>query len=171
MLSKSLQSAINAQINAEYWSAYLYLSMSLDAQTKNLNGIANWFYIQWLEEQDHARILEQYLGVRDARVELQPIGSVPPAWPDVRAMFSDTLQHEQEVTAMIVDLMSIARQEKDYASMGRLQWFIDEQMEEEQSARDILARIDMYGSDRLSLYILDHDLGQRQYTPAEPLDK
>lgn len=171
MISKQLQCAINAQINAEYWSAYLYLSMSLDAQAKGLNGIANWFYIQWEEEQDHARILEQYLSIRNTVVKLQPIASVAQTWPNVRAMFEDTLQHEQEVTAMIIDLMSIAHQDKDYASIGRLQWFIDEQMEEEQSARDILSRIELYGSEQLALYILDRDLGQRKYVQAKPLSE
>lgn len=170
MISPQLQRAINAQINAEYWSAYLYLSMSLDAQSKSLNGIANWFFIQWLEEQDHARILEQYMGIANATVNLQPIASVPTTWPNVKAMFDDTLLHEQEVTAMIVDLMSQARQDKDYASMGRLQWFIDEQLEEEQSARDILSRIDLFGADRLSLYILDRDLAERQYHKASLLE-
>lgn len=169
MLSKQLQAAINAQINAEYWSAYLYLSMSLDAQSQGLNGVANWFYVQWQEEQDHARIFEQYLLSQDAIVKLQPIESVPVSWQDVRQMFSETLQHEQDVTAMIVDLVKRAQQDEDFASLNRLQWFIDEQVEEEKAARDMLTYLDLFGEEPLPLYNLDAVLAQRTYRVADPL--
>ena len=101
MISARLHTAINNQINAELWSAYLYLSMSLDAEAKGLKGVANWFYIQWLEEQDHARILMNYLNSRDAKVTLKPIEKVDTEWSSVLEMFTETLRHEQVVTSMI----------------------------------------------------------------------
>ena len=87
MLSAKLHTAINEQINAELWSAFLYLSMSMDAEAKGLKGVANWFYVQWLEEQDHARILMNYLNSRDAKVELKPIKEVETRWESVLDMF------------------------------------------------------------------------------------
>ena len=116
MLSTKLHNAINAQINAELWSAYLYLSMSLDAEAKGHKGVANWFYVQFQEEQDHARIFMNYLNSRDAKVELLPIVAVPTKWNSVLDMFLQTLEHEKRVTGMIQGLMSIAKDDKDYAS-------------------------------------------------------
>ena len=95
MLSTKLHAAINDQINAELWSAYLYLSMSLDAEAKGLKGVANWFYVQWLEEQDHARILMNYLNSRDAKVTLKPIEAVQTEWGTILEMFNKTLEHEK----------------------------------------------------------------------------
>ena len=110
MLSKKLHEALNAQINAEMWSAYLYLSMSLDAEVKGYKGIANWFYVQFREEQDHARIFMNYLLSRDAAVSLQPIEAVRTSWASPLEMFRDTLEHEQVVTGMINNLAAIARE-------------------------------------------------------------
>ena len=90
MLSEKLKNAINEQINAELWSAYLYLSMSMDAESKGYKGVANWFFVQWQEEQDHARIFMNYLNSRDAKVELKPIKEVPVAWNSVLEMFQET---------------------------------------------------------------------------------
>ena len=95
MLSKNLKNAINAQINAEMWSAYLYLSMSMDAEAKGHKGVANWFYIQFREEQDHARIFMNYLKSRDEKVDLMPVESVPTEWNSVLDMFKQTLEHER----------------------------------------------------------------------------
>ena len=108
MLSKKLHEAMNAQINAELWSAYLYLSMSMDAEAKGLKGVANWFYVQFQEEQDHARIFMNYILSRDAEVKLLPIEEVRTAWTSPLEMFQDTLAHEKEVTAMINNLAAIA---------------------------------------------------------------
>ncbi|EKC68219.1 Ferritin and Dps, partial [human gut metagenome] len=138
MLSKQLHDALNAQINAEMWSAYLYLSMSMDAEAKGLKGVANWFYVQFQEEQDHARILMNYILSRNAEVRLQPIAEVRTSWDSPLEMFRDTLEHEQKVTAMINNLAAIAAGDKDYASSNMLVWFIDEQVEEEESAREMI---------------------------------
>ena len=128
MLSQKLHDALNAQINAELWSAYLYLSMSMDAETKGYKGVANWFYIQFKEEQDHARIFMNYLNSRDAKVDLKPIDEVPTTWNSVLDMFNQTLEHERKVTALIGNLAEIAKADNDFASVNRLVWFIDEQV-------------------------------------------
>ena len=99
MLSKKLHDAVNAQINAELWSAYLYLAMSMDAEAKGYKGVANWYHVQFREEQDHARIFMNYLNSRDAKVVLQPIDAVPETWESVADMFKQTLEHEKKVTA------------------------------------------------------------------------
>lgn len=164
-----MHDALNAQINAEMWSAYLYLSMSMDAADKGLKGVANWFAVQYREEQDHAQILINYLLSRGARVELAPIAAVTTSWASPLEMFEDTLLHEKEVTAMINDLCGIAEADSDRASSNMLVWFVDEQVEEEQTAADIIGELKMIGEDKLGLYMIDKELGARTYEVAEPL--
>ena len=142
MLSKKLHEAINAQINAELWSAYLYLAMSMDAEAKGLKGVANWFYVQFKEENDHARIFMNYLNSRDAKVTLLPIEEVPTTWDSVLAMFTQTLEHEKKVTALINNLAAISNEDRDFASINRMVWFIDEQVEEEENAREMIAAVE-----------------------------
>lgn len=169
MLSNNLHQAINAQINAELWSAYLYLAMSMDAEAKGLKGVANWFYVQYLEEQDHARIFMNYLNSRDAKVELLPIDSVPTTWDNVLAMFTQTLTHEKKVTALINNLAAIANDDRDFASINRLVWFIDEQVEEEENAREMIAAVEAVEGNKYGMYMLDKELAARTYTQASPL--
>ena len=169
MLSKKMQEALNAQINAELWSAYLYLSMSMDAEAKTLKGTSHWFYVQWLEEQDHARILMNYMNERDTPVRLEAISTVPTSWKSVQDMFRDTLDHEQEVTSLIHDLVLLAMDEHDFATISRLQWFVDEQVEEESSARTIIDIIKRTNSDPLAIDKLDCQLAKRAYREASPL--
>lgn len=169
MLSKKLHDAINDQINAEYWSAYLYLSMSMDAEAKGLKGIANWFFVQFLEEQDHAHILMNYIISRDQKVTLLPIDKVDTTWSSPLAMFEDTLKHEKVVTARIDKLVEIANADKDHASANMLIWFVNEQVEEEQSARDMITACEAVEGNKFGLYMLDKELAGRQYEKAEPL--
>ncbi len=169
MLSKQLHEAINAQINAELWSAYLYLSMSMDAENKGLKGVANWFYVQVREEQDHARIFQNYLNSRDAKVILQPIAEVRTEWESPLEMFRETLAHEQKVTAMIHNLASIAAADKDYASSNMLVWFVDEQVEEEENARDMIGACEALEGNKYGMYQFNKELAARVYTPATPL--
>ena len=169
MLSKNLHDAINAQINAELWSAYLYLAMSMDAEAKGLKGVANWFYVQYLEEQDHARIFMNYLNSRDAKVRLMPIEEVPDTWDSVLAMFTQTLAHEKKVTALINNLAAIANDDRDFASINRLVWFIDEQVEEEENAREMIAAVEAVEGNKYGMYMLDKELAARTYTQASPL--
>ena len=171
MLSQKLHDALNAQINAELWSAYLYLSMSMDAETKGYKGVANWFYIQFKEEQDHARIFMNYLNSRDAKVDLKPIDEVPTTWNSVLDMFNQTLEHERKVTALIGNLAEIAKADNDFASVNRLVWFIDEQIEEEETARDMIASVEAVEGNKYGMYMLDKELSARVYAEPSPLAK
>ena len=169
MISKRLHDAINAQVNAELWSAYLYLAMSLDADNKGYKGVANWFYVQFQEEQAHARIFMNYLNSRDAKVTLLPIDPVPASWDSVLDMFRQTLEHEKKVTSLINNLAFIATDDRDFASINRLNWFIDEQVEEEESAREMIAAVEAVEDNKYGMYMLDKDLAARTYTAPSPL--
>jgi ferritin len=169
MIAKRLEEAINAQINAEMWSAYLYLSMSTYCQDAGYSGMANWFAIQFKEEQDHAMILLNYLQSRGGRVLLEPIAAVETEWASPLAAFQHTLEHEGKVTAMINNLMALAVEEKDFAAQSRLQWFIDEQVEEEENAVEIINKLKMLDGNSYGLYVLDQELAARVYATPSPL--
>ncbi len=169
MISNRLHEAINAQINAELWSAYLYLAMSLDCETKGYKGFANWFYVQFQEEQAHARIFMNYLNSQDAKVELLPIEAVPASWNSLLDMFQQTLNHEKKVTSLIHNLAVIANEDKDYASINRLTWFIDEQVEEEESARDMITAVEAVEGNKYGIYMLDKEQASRVYNVPSPL--
>jgi ferritin len=169
MLSQKLQDAINAQINAELWSAYLYLAMSMDAEAKGYKGVANWFFVQFQEEQDHARIFMNYLNSRDAKVELKPIEEVRSSWDSVLDMFKQTLEHEKKVTSLINNLAAIAKEDNDFASINRLVWFIDEQVEEEESAREMISALEAVECNKYGMYMLDKEMATRVYAAPSPL--
>ena len=169
MLSQNLYKAINDQINAELWSAYLYLSMSMDCEAKGYKGIANWFYVQFQEEQAHARIFMNYLNSVDAKVELLPIAEVKTSWDSVLDMFKQTLEHEKKVTGMINNIAAIANEDKDYAAINRINWFIDEQVEEEESAREMITTFEAVEGNKYGMYTIDKELAARTYTVPSPL--
>lgn len=169
MLNKKVEAALNAQINAELWSAYLYLSMSAHCYAIGQNGMGHWFEVQFKEEQDHAQIFFNYIVQRGGRVTLAPIGEVPTEWESVLAVFESTLEHEQKVTALINNLFALTLSENDFATQSMLKWFIDEQVEEEDNARTIIDNIRMIKDNGYGLYMLDKELGARTYTPASPL--
>lgn len=121
-----MNDALNAQINAEMWSAYLYLSMSVNAAAKGHKGVANWFAIQFREEQDHAQIMINHVLSRGNEVKLAPIAEVATEWNSPLDAFKDTLVHEKKVTSLIHNLYALAEEEKDYAALGMLRWFVDE---------------------------------------------
>ena len=165
MLNKKLEEALNAQINAEFWSAYLYLSMSSDMSDKGMAGVANWFAIQFKEEQDHAMKFFNHVISRGGKVTLKPIEKVDTEWKSPLAAFEQTLQHEEKVTSLINDLYALAEQEKDYATQSMLKWFIDEQVEEEENAKAIIDTLKLIGDNGYGLYQLDKELATRVYTP------
>ena len=169
MLNTEVEKALNAQINAEFWSAYLYLSMSMHFANKGYNGIANWFQIQFKEEQDHATILMNYVNARDGKVTLAPIAEVDTEWCCPLEAFKATLAHEQKVTALINNLNAIAVEEKDYATQNMLQWFINEQVEEEETARGYIDALDKIGDNGYGLYMFDKELAARTYNTPSPL--
>ena len=161
-MTTKVYTAMNAQINKELWSAYLYLSMSLYADTICRTGIGKWLYLQAVEEKEHARRLQEFMIDRDAQITLQPIGSVPTAWNSIREMFEQVLAHEQEVTRSIHHLVTLAREEKDYAAEESLWWFVREQVEEEATAKGILMDIQLAEDDPAALMALDTKLGERK---------
>ena len=143
--------------------------MSMDAEAKGLKGVANWFHVQYLEEQDHARIFMNYLNSRDAKVTLLPIAEVPAEWDSVLSMYKQTLEHEKKVTALINNLAAIANDDRDFASINRLVWFIDEQVEEEENAREMIAAVEAVEGNKYGMYMLDKELAARTYTTPSPL--
>lgn len=163
MLSKKIEEALNAQVNAEFWSAYLYLSMSTNFAVKGNPGFANWFETQFKEEQDHALIFTKYILSRGGKVTLAPIAEVKTEWNTPLSAFEDTLAHEQKVTSMINDLYALATAEKDYATQSMLKWFIDEQVEEENNFNALLKKVRRAGDNQAALYLLDDELQKRQY--------
>lgn len=171
MLSKKMNDALNAQINAEMWSAYLYLSMSVNAAAKGHKGVANWFAIQFREEQDHAQIMINHVLSRGNEVKLAPIAEVATEWNSSLDAFKDTLAHEKKVTSLIHNLYALAEEEKDYAALGMLRWFVDEQVEEEENAADIIASLEQVGGDKLGMFMIDKELASRTYSAPSILSQ
>ena len=169
MMSRELFKAINDQINAELWSAYIYISMSMECEAKGYKGIANWFYVQFKEEQDHARIFMNYLNSRDEKVILLPIAEVPTEWNSVLDMYVATLNHEQKVTSMINNIAAIAQKDNDFATINRIAWFIDEQVEEEEAAREMVTTFEAVEGNKYGMYMIDKELAARTYVSPSPL--
>jgi len=163
MLSKAMQDALNEQINAEIWSAYLYLSMSAYFEDNNLPGFANWMKMQWQEEISHAMKLFDYVNERGGRVTLQPITEVKTEWKDSIEVFTETLDHERKVSSMINNLVNIAISEADHATNNVLQWFVAEQVEEEATAENLLEQLKMINGFGHGMLMLDRELSQRSF--------
>jgi ferritin len=161
MLSKKMEKAINEQIKNELYSSYLYLAMSAHCESENLAGFATWLKFQAQEELEHALKFYAYVNERGGRVELHAIDKPPMEFASPLAIFEEVLAHEQKVTAMINALYELALEEKDYPSQIMLQWFIDEQVEEEASAGEILEMLKMIGDKGQALFMMDRQLGQR----------
>ncbi len=166
MLSKKMEQELNKQINAEYWSAYFYLSMSAYLDNKGFAGSANWMRIQYQEEISHALKFFDYIIERGGKVDLMPITKVRKEWDGIIDIFEETLKHEQEVTNLINILMDIAIKEKDHAAKSFLQWYVDEQVEEESGVQTILDQLKMVGGKGNGLFMIDKDLGQRVFVDA-----
>lgn len=161
MLSKKMTKAMNAQINAEMYSAYMYLGMSAYAAHEGYNGVAGWMGAQAKEEMGHAMKLYSFIQSRGSMVELAAIAKPPADYTSVKDLFEKTLKHEQHVTKLIHGLMDTAKAEKDHASEIFLQWFVSEQVEEEESVNDVLGKLQMAGKHPGGLYIIDRELGAR----------
>ena len=162
MLNKEVQDAMNEQIKNELYSAYLYLSMSAYSESISLPGFAHWMRVQAQEEQGHAMRFYRFIVERGGRVELQAIDQPPAEYGSPLDLFEKTLAHERKVTGLINDLYALAVREEDYASQVFMQWFITEQVEEEQNATQILEVLKMIGDSAQGLLMLDRELGQRQ---------
>ena len=162
MLSKKVEEALNAQINAEFWSAHLYLSMSVFSAADGKPGFSKWFKVQFFEEQQHATKLIDFVIARGGKVTLKPIGEVTTSWDSPQHLFEDTLKHEEIVTEHINKLIALMREEKDYATESFLQWYLDEQVEEESTIHGILEALKHINGNGMGIYMLDKDLGGRQ---------
>jgi len=166
MLSKKIENAINDQINAEFWSAHLYLSMSAWLAEQNLPGFSNWMYVQYKEEDSHALKFFRYVNERGGRVVLQPIVEIPSEWKSPVDIFQQTIEHERVVTSRIYKIMELALEEKDYATVNFLQWYVSEQVEEEATAEDYLNKLKMIEKDPMGMYNMDKELGARTFVDA-----
>ncbi len=168
MISERMQEALNGQLNAELYSSYLYLSMAAYFQGLNMGGFANWMRVQVQEEDLHAMKFYNFINERGGRVVLKAIDGPPAGWDSPLAAFEAVLEHEQKVTGLINELVELALAEHDHATNIFLQWFVTEQVEEEDSANDVIQKIKMVGEAKGGLFMLDRELGQRTFTaPTE----
>lgn len=163
MLSKKLEQQLNDQVQYEFDSAYLYLSMSAWFETKNLKGFANWMRIQFQEEQAHALHMFDYISERGGLVKLQALTTPKNSWKNIIEVFKDTLAHEQTVTKRINNLVSAASTEKDHASFNFLQWYVGEQVEEEANVSQILEQLKLIEGTGPGLFMIDKELQIRVF--------
>ena len=161
MLSQKMTDIINDQIKAELESSYIYLSMSAYLENENLKGMAHWMKKQAQEEVEHAEKFMEYLYDRGARVVLESLAKPATEFDGPLGVFKEALKHEQYVTSRIYKMMDLAKEEKDYASQSMLTWFVDEQVEEEAAADEIVQKLEFLGGSKSSIYFLDKELGQR----------
>jgi ferritin len=161
MISKVMQDAINEQINKELFSSYLYLSMAAHFEEANLPGFGAWLRVQADEEREHAMKFYDHLLDRGGKVKLAAIAAPESEWPSVMAAVEEVLKHEQKVTASIHALYETALKEKDYPAQILLQWYIEEQVEEEKNATEIVESMKRIEAHETAVLQLDHRLGKR----------
>lgn len=161
MISQKMQDALNEQVNAELYSAYMYLSMSAYFASANLPGFANWMKIQAKEETGHAMKIYDFLIERAGRVTLKAIEAPPAEWKSPLDTFEATFKHEQKVTGLINDLVNLAIEEKDHATGSFLQWFVNEQVEEEASADAVVQQLKLVKDSPGALFMIDNQLSRR----------
>lgn len=162
MLEKKMLEAINQQINAELYSAYMYLSMASFFEENNFQGFAHWMELQAKEEVEHAMKFYKYVNDRGDRVMLTPIDGPPTQWESPLKVFQAAYQHEQKVTSLINNLVKIAREIEDYATQAMLDWFVTEQVEEEAHASEIVEKLSMVKENSNGLLMMDRALSQRE---------
>lgn len=168
MINKKLEEATNAQIQAEMYSANLYLSMSAYFKSIGLDGFAHWMYVQYQEEMFHAMKFFKYLFSRGGKAEIREMEKPQTKFDSPLAVFEKALAHEELVTSLINKLYEISLEEKDYAFQTFIQWYIDEQVEEEESAQGIIDKIKLAGEG--GIYWVDKELGTRTFAPSNPAD-
>jgi ferritin len=156
-----MQDALNEQINKEFFSSYLYLSMAAYFEDKNLTGFAHWMRLQADEEREHAMKFYNFILDRGGRVQLRAIDAPATEWKSNLEVVEQVAEHEGKVTASIHDLYELARQEKDYPAQVMLQWFISEQVEEEKNAAELVAKLRLIEERGTAVLMLDHRLSKR----------
>lgn len=166
MLTDKVQTALNSQFNAELYSSYLYLSMHAYFKSVNLDGFANWMYQQAKEELMHAMKFYNFINQRGGRAKTAAIDEPPSDWESPLAVFEETLAHEQKVTGLINDLVETANEAHDHATQIFLQWFVTEQVEEEESAGGVLEQLKLMSGHAGGLFMIDRELAKRS-SPSE----
>lgn len=164
MINEKVAKVLTEQVNKELYSAYLYLSMSAYFSDKGLLGFANWMRVQFQEEQAHAMFIYDFLINRGEKVILTAIDTPPNDWESSLVVMEQVLKHEIYVTSLINNIVNVAEAAKDRATMSYMNWFVDEQVEEEANAQDIIAKLKLIGDDKSALYLLDKDLAARVFT-------
>ena len=165
MLNKRIEEELKKQLNAELYSAYLYLSMSAYVTSINLQGFSNWLKVQFVEEQAHAMKFYDYIIGRNGRVSLSRIDAPKTKWDGILDVFQHVLSHEKKVTSLINNLVDIAIEEKDHATVNILQWFVNEQVEEEASVSDLFDQLKLIEGKGAGLFMLDREVKQRVFVP------
>ena len=163
-MNKKVHELLNQQINKEFYSAYLYLEFSNYFKANNLDGFANWYMIQAQEERDHAILFYTYLQNESMPVTLEAIAKPDKTFDSHMAVLEAGLEHEKYVTSLINDIYGAAYDVRDFRTMQFLDWFVKEQGEEETNANDMIAKMQLFGSDPKSLYMLNQELGARVYS-------
>ncbi len=166
MLTPAMQTALNTQLNAEYYSSYLYLSMAAYCEEISLKGFANWFRVQVQEEMVHAMKFFEFIIHRRGRVELTAIAGPPTKWEQPLAIFEASMEHEKLVSQRISDLATLAVKESDHATHAFLEWFLTEQVEEEASVDQIVQQLRLNNNNPAGLFMIDRELAQRTFNPA-----
>lgn len=162
MMNEKIQSAFNEQIKYEFESAYLYLSMSAWFKSQGLDGMASWMQAQAREERIHAMKFFDHINDREGRIQLQPISQPKAEWSSALAIFKEAYEHECFITGRINGLVKLAQEQNDYASQTLLNWFVDEQVEEELSTSKIAQMLEKIGTSGSGLIMLDRQLGKRE---------
>ena len=161
MLTEKMQKTLTGQLNAELYSSYLYLSMNAYFKSVNLDGFANWMYYQAQEELEHFMKFYDFIIQRGGKVQLQQVEAPPGEWGSPLAVFEATLEHEQKVTGLINDLVDVAHEERDHATNIFLQWFVSEQVEEEENVGGVLEQLKLMGDAKGGLFMIDRELAKR----------
>ncbi|NCO34906.1 MAG: ferritin [Armatimonadetes bacterium CG2_30_59_28] len=168
MIKQEVQDALNEQINAELYSSYLYLSMSACFESKGFSGVANWMRIQTDEERMHAMKFYDFVNSRGGKVTLKAIDAPPAEWDTPLAAFEGVYTHERKVTELINGLLGVAKEHDDHATESFLKWFVDEQVQEERTADEIVQQLKLMADFKPGLIMLDRELGQRAPAPVVP---
>ncbi|MGM0607054.1 MAG: ferritin [Candidatus Muiribacteriota bacterium] len=171
MMSKKMVKELNKQINEELYSSYIYLSMAAYFEDLGLSGFAQWLKAQTQEEIAHAMIFYNHIAERGERIELQKIDKPQTTWKSPVDVFKAALKHEEHISARINTLVDLAIKESDHATNNFLQWFVSEQVEEEESVGEVINNLSLIGKDKTALFMLDRELGARTFTPPAPLQK
>lgn len=164
MLDKKVSELLNDQINKELYSAYLYLDFSIFYEEEGLDGFANWYRIQASEERDHAMLMLQYLQNNGEKVSLQAVAKPDRELRDRMEVLEFGLEHERYVTGLIHNIYDAAYSVRDFRTMQFLDWFVKEQGEEEKNAEDMIRKMQLFGDDAKSLYMLNSEMAARVYT-------